>query len=338
MYLYILRITGISSRKLCEPFISPSFLYTEYGCDALLCKPGSFAVRGHATPESGCRDCPASNESIEHERNIKHNNRIFGRTNCDNRIIVRGDWNGDGILTESEILRLFFFRTEGKYWGPSFQDWVKVSTLHECDLKGITCVDGEITQLDLTDAKLCSNGNQQESPRNTCSGIPTEIGLLTSLEHIYLNHQPFLRGSIPTEIGNLVQLHYLDFSDNLLLGGPLPSELGNLTNLRSLDLSNCQLTGTIPSYIFHLPYLEHLHLSRNRLTGTIPKQIGTSKKLRQLLISRNLLTGTLPTQIGRMAQLENFEVYINSFTGSIPAELALPTIKRIGKYNLYIHI
>lgn len=298
-----------------------NMLYSEYGCDAVLCRPNTFNIHGHATLHSACRICP----------NMTDDN-ILGRTSCDDIQLIHGDLNGDGILSVREILRMIYIDTLGRFWGPGYHTWANM-TEPECRLVGITCIHGEILKLDFSSAKLCSNGNYQPGPKELCKGIPSEIGEITSLEYIQLSNQLFLRGTIPTEVGKLTELQILDVSNSILIDGQIPSEIGNLSNLRQLLMSNCRFTGTIPSSIFHLSDLEKLDVSNNQIRGSLPTQIGKAKNLKELLISRNELTGLFPTQIGRMTKLENLDAYLNYFAGRIPAEFALPTIKRIGKLN-----
>lgn len=56
-----------------------------------------------------------------------------------------------------------------------------------------------------------------------------------------------LTGTIPTEIGLMTSLEILDLSSTTLLTGTIPTELGLLSNLRSVDLGFSALTGAVPS-------------------------------------------------------------------------------------------
>jgi hypothetical protein len=308
-----------------------NMLYRENGCDAVLCRPGTFNIHGHATLHSTCTKCsdPTNNDTTLNDFDEYKSHRVLGRTSCPNVTFVHGDLNGDGILSPREILRMLYVDTLGRFWGKAYQSWADMST-DECNLAGITCVNAKITRIDMVNAELCSNGEQRAGPKQYCKGIPSEIGHLTTLEILQLQKQQFLRGTIPTEIARLTLLRVLDVSKSSLLSGAIPSEIGGLTSLRKLLLNHCRLMGTIPRSIGRLSNLEKFHVSNNILVGTVPSQIGMLKSLKELMISRNLLTGTIPSQIGRMAKLENFEAYLNNIGGRIPAELALPTIKRIG--------
>ncbi|CAB9511229.1 expressed unknown protein [Seminavis robusta] len=74
------------------------------------------------------------------------------------------------------------------------------------------------------------------------STIPTEIGLLTSLQSIDLQLN-FLLGSIPPELENLSDLKFFSVSTNPELTGTMPSSLCSIENLHfecSNDLCGCQ--------------------------------------------------------------------------------------------------
>jgi len=102
--------------------------------------------------------------------------------------------------------------------------------------------------------------------------IPTEIGLLTSLQTLYIKGCQYLQTSIPSELGLLTALQTLDLSDNSL-GGSIPSEIGRLTSLTYLSLWDQYLTGTLPTQFGLLTNLNYLDVSGNQLTGSIPLQL-----------------------------------------------------------------
>ncbi|CAB9524688.1 Leucine Rich Repeat [Seminavis robusta] len=85
---------------------------------------------------------------------------------------------------------------------------------------------------------LAINNNDLEGP------LPSEIGLLTSIEALRLSHN--------------------DFS------GSIPSEFGLLNDLTELFLHDTNVTGNIPETLVDMGALEHLTLSNTSLTGSIP--------------------------------------------------------------------
>lgn len=205
--------------------MSSDLLYKQFGCDAILCPSGTFHPNGAASLYSGCRPCPVSSTDDPILA------QALGRTVCEGTLFVHGDSNGDGVLSEREVLRLLYTYTGGRTWGLQFESWADPS-FDKCQLAGITCVEDYVAKIDLTDALLCSNGNRKAGPAEECIGIPAEIALLSKLEILMMNRRQFLRGTLPTEIGLLTSMKYFDVSNSPLLSGPMPSELGNLFNLR----------------------------------------------------------------------------------------------------------
>ncbi len=128
---------------------------------------------------------------------------------------------------------------------------------------------------------------------NQLSGtIPTELGSLTNLTHLWLDGNQ-LSGGIPSALGSLTNLGNLRLDGNQLTG-EIPSELGSLTNLTHLRLDGNQLSGGIPSELGSLTNLVHLRLDGNELSGEIPSELGRLMKLEVLYLSGNLLTGCVP--------------------------------------------
>jgi len=141
-----------------------------------------------------------------------------------------------------------------------------VSSFWGCDEKDETLVEvilwGNVYSVEDTDT-LNLFGHQ------LTGSIPSEIGNLSNLTHLYL-HSNSLTGPIPPEIGNLSSLTHLYLHSNSLTG-PIPPEIGNLTNLSDLSLSFNSLTGSIPPEMQNLTNLDHLNLGFNSLSGEIPE-------------------------------------------------------------------
>ena len=125
--------------------------------------------------------------------------------------------------------------------------------------------------------------------------IPTEIGLLQQgLTKLMISSNAFMTGTIPTEIGLLTRLQQL-FLVNINLVGTLPSELGSLQQLTVLALNHNALSGTIPSEIGQLRRVHNLNVQSNALTGTVPTALGSLSLLTMMALANNAgLTGTLP--------------------------------------------
>jgi hypothetical protein len=174
-------------------------LYSEFGCDAVLCRAGTFNIHGHATLHSACTKCPSTEDDESSDPPVS---TILGRVSCDTVDYLHGDLNGDGILSHREILRMIYVDTLGRFWGSDFQKWANMKH-HECDLEGVSCVKGVIVKIDLTNANLCSDGNRKSGPTSYCKGLPAEIGELSSLEVLQLSRRQFLRGMCEFKLGLL---------------------------------------------------------------------------------------------------------------------------------------
>lgn len=310
--------------------MSRSILFRQFGCDAILCPAGTFHPNGAATMESACRPCPASDEDEEHDPPL---NRILGRMECPGVEFVHGDLDGDGQLSEMEILRLLWTYTLGHNWGAQFQKWGDPHSDH-CDLNGITCVDGTVAKIDLSDASMCSNGERKQGPVKDCHGLPAELNLLTDLEILIANRRQFLHGTLPSELSRLSRLKYLDLGANPNMVGTIPSEFGLLSNMKIFNIAGSRFTGTIPEEFWEMTNMEKLHLSMNPFTGTLSTKVGRLTNLKELMWSRSQLSGQIPEEIGDITALENLELYGNQLTGTIPSSIGnCSNLKRIGKIS-----
>jgi hypothetical protein len=91
-------ITGTIPSTFCgEGATTLNILYRQFKCDAVLCRPGTFNVYGHATLYSACRKCPAYADSP-----------LLGRIECPGLSYIHGDLDGDGLLSPREILRTLY--------------------------------------------------------------------------------------------------------------------------------------------------------------------------------------------------------------------------------------
>lgn len=335
---HCLRLTGSIPTMFCGGGpTSMNFLYRQFACDAVLCPPKTFHPTGAATLHAGCRPCPAHPGEEKRDPPIS---QLLGRTSCEYDIhVVNGDVNGDGIVSPREVLRLLFVETIGRFWGQLFQNWIDLH-LNECDLYGVTCVNGEVAKLDLVNAAMCTNGDHKTGLVPDCRGIPTELALLTRMEVLIFSRRQFLMGTIPSEIGLMTRLKHIDFSDCPYMSGPLPSELGKLTDLKFFNVIGSSFNQSVPSEMYDLTTLEKLHLSNNIFTGTIPaSSIGHLENIKELFYSNNYFYGTIPKQVGNLTKLENVEMYGNELNGSIPETFARCThLKRIGKFLFRLSI
>ena len=155
--------------------------------------------------------------------------------------------------------------------------------------------------------------SERDCPVST-SSIPSEIGLLTQLSILDLQHPDgfvSLIGTIPSTLGSLTNLVYLDMNSNALTGN-IPSALGSLTQLTYLNLQTNDLTGPIPSMLGSLVHMTLLNFNDMKLTGTVPDSLGQLSHLIGFSLGKNHLTGTIPTETFRnLLDLEFFILYDN---------------------------
>jgi Leucine-rich repeat (LRR) protein len=176
---------------------------------------------------------------------------------------------------ECKALFEFYRQTNGPLW-KNHAGWNKGNT--PCDWQGITCNNGHVTGLELSD-------------NNVSGPIPKSMGY------------------------SLSQLTSLKL-DNNQLSGQIPSSLGHLSQLTILELNNNQLSGEIPVPIGYLSQLQRLVLSNNQLSGSIPASFKKLKSFINLSGNQNLSGSICPfvTQIPQ-AECEALQHLYHSTNG-----------------------
>jgi len=144
--------------------------------------------------------------------------------------------------------------------------------------------------------------------------IPTELGLLTTLQALDLEHNFNIRGTIPTELCQLTDLLYLSITNNALTG-MLPPCLGELTKLQYLMAEVNDLTGTLPAAVCDMTNMKSFILNRNEVEGSFPTCMGEWTSLETLIISNNMFTGSLPDSFRQLTKLKNVWLDDNLLTG-----------------------
>ena len=165
------------------------------------------------------------------------------------------------------------------------------------------------------------------SARGLTGELPTELGNLTNLRHLYLSANR-LTGNIPVELANLRNLRITSslgkplVRTNTVLAWdtielefvgprrqPIDRELylqnwPNLANLKLLWLNQNQLIGadTSPNWA-NLQTLQSLWLHENQLIGEIPAWLAGLEKLQSLNLGSNQLTGEIPAWLGHLTNL-----------------------------------
>lgn len=255
------RLTGEIPPNLCNGAYDSLF-----GCDAVMCKPGQFSPAGQAGKFGPCVDCPDTE------------NNYLGQTSCASTDYLVGDLDGDGTLSDREVLHLLFTYTDGFEWGHKYQVlWTDIES-PPCELPGIICQHDKVAQINLTDANMCTGNQKNHDP---CIGLPSEMGLLSELKSLHLKGGSRLKGSIPDEFASLKKLEFLSLENSALSGSI--DHLLKLESLRVLNLQNCGLSGTLPPF-GSSHKLQALNLALNEFDGSIPHSYGHMSNLQELIL------------------------------------------------------
>lgn len=204
---------------------------------------------------------------------------------------------------ECEALVMLYENTDGPHWKTK-NDWL--TNIQPCAWAGVTCVEGRIEKLNLSD-------NSLRGP------LPTALNGLRHLRQLYLNHNE-LSGPIPESLGELTELTILLLSANQL-SGPIPENLGNLRKLLVLYLDANQLSGPIPANLGNLEQVRYLFLQTNRLQGPIPTTLGNLRNLQDLHLYENQLQGALPVSLAEIPNLQHVKLQANDMSLCLPAQL-----------------
>lgn len=157
-----------------------------------------------------------------------------------------------------------------------------------------------------------------EIESNGLSGsIPSENGLLTSLQKLTLTFNDNISGEIPMEICAMKNLRSLHLSYNQLTG-PMPLCFSEMRNLQLLDLTGNKLNDMLPETLCLAPLMNELLLGLNQFTGPIPPCFGSMPSATHLILHGNQLDGDIPTNLCQLTSLLNLDVGTNKLQGEIP--------------------
>ena len=110
--------------------------------------------------------------------------------------------------------------------------------------------------------------HQTSDPQKLSGTLPSEIGMLSHLQNIYL-YDNLISGTLPVSLFQLSKLSAIDIDDNGF-SGTMPTQIGLLSNLRTLRLEANRLSGTLPSELARLTLLQAFSINNNLFVGTIP--------------------------------------------------------------------
>ena len=120
LYLNVVanKISALDS-ELCERKKWQGGDVRKYGCDAILCPPGTFAEAGRQTSDGApCTQCNTTSSS-----------KFFGSTSCES--------SKSRPLTQRDIVEHIYNALDGKFW-KSQQNWLS-RKYSVCEWYGISC-------------------------------------------------------------------------------------------------------------------------------------------------------------------------------------------------------
>jgi len=94
-----------------------------FGCDAVMCKPGTFNPAGSASHLGPCMDCIDGKP-------------FLGQTICSSQDYLVGDIDLDGVLSEREVLHLLYTFNDQLEWGPQYTESWSDFEIPTCELPG----------------------------------------------------------------------------------------------------------------------------------------------------------------------------------------------------------
>ncbi|KAB1227247.1 Receptor-like protein 12 [Morella rubra] len=226
--------------------------------------------------------------------------------------VVSGECLGDQQSSLLQLKKSLVFTTN---LSTKLVHWIE--DVDCCLWDGVTCNDGRVTGLDLSD----------ESISNELDGS-SSLFRLGYLQKLNLAGNEFNYSQIPYQFEKLKNLSYLNMS-NAGFAGQIPIEISRLTGLVTLDLSN---TNSFVPLVIESPnlatlvqnlselmelYLDGVHVSAQG--GEWCLALSSSlRKLRVLSMSRCHLSGPLDSSLLTLRFLSIIRLDGNDFSGPVP--------------------
>lgn len=229
----------------------------KFGCDAIMCPPGTFSSVGQQTGEdSKCVSCPSVT--------------TYGSLECDQIT--------DELSDDWKVLARFYVAMGGVDW-EKLSGWSTLDNLLEnnkiedlgdrnldvCSWYGVVCESGRVTKIELENNRLVGT-----LPKEIFSELPK----LTTLD--------LSRNAIDMDLFLLGKAKSLK---TLKISGTKVSKMEGISSaqtLMELYIDGLDLGGTtLPTELFALTGLEVLHVQYSFFTGPIPPEVGSMTELRR---------------------------------------------------------
>ncbi|XP_020685636.1 LRR repeats and ubiquitin-like domain-containing protein At2g30105 isoform X4 [Dendrobium catenatum] len=157
---------------------------------------------------------------------------------------------------------------------------------------------------------------KMEFSSNSIEELPNKIGILKSLNKLYLNDNHLCDEKFSWDgLSQLKSLTVLSLNTNRLT--TLSPSLGELTSLSELDISMNKIT-CLPDELGCLNRLQILKARSNRISS-VPASIGNCSLLNEVDLSANILT-ELPETFGQLRNLKVLHLRLNNLK-TLPSTL-----------------
>ena len=199
----------------------------------------------------------------------------------------------------------------------SFPDYVWNGTLVSLDLS--------MSFMEVSLTSIAQATNIQSLSLQACrvSGIPAGITSCSNLREINLR-ECGLSGTLPQNIGTLSSLERLLLDHNMELGGTLPESFYNLAKLKSFDIGSTRIGGTLSKSISRLTRLEDFYIAGCEFEGTIPEEFGELENIVAYDFQGNYFTA-----IPQFVRYRGFNSkYYKQWVGSAGFPLGVPYYQR----------
>jgi len=284
-----------------------------YGCDAILCPPGTYNHGGRRKyTDDACIPCK---DTKKKQNDLLGIPSYLGQSSCDSddsagivpltpeEIEIGVDATPAAAQSyEREVLKEIFEKTGGALgkWKAS-DNWDEGEDF--CTWYGIDCDEnGSVSAI-----QLGANGMKGE--------LPTSIWSLPNLVHLKI-------------YGNELKIDFegIEFARNLKTMGLDDTGLDNVDgiskarSLTTLNIAYNNLKGALPEELSRLVNLESLDVSHNKLSGELPSWIKNLVKLTSFAASYNAFAGQMPDfkSLNRMSYID---LSHNSLEGDLPPTL-----------------
>ncbi|GAU40708.1 hypothetical protein TSUD_263580 [Trifolium subterraneum] len=210
-----------------------------------------------------------------------------------------------------------------------------------CQWHGVTCKDGHVTALDLSQEFISGGFNesiifsmQYLQSLNLAfnefgSMIPQELHKLQNLRYLNLSNAGF-EGQVPMEISHLKRLVTLDLSSfnshhNLKLENPnIAMLVQNLTDITELYLDGVAISSSGEEWGFALSSLKGLRIlsmSSCNLSGPIDSSLAKLQSLSVLNLSYNKLSSIVPNSFANFSKLTTLQLSSCGLYGYFPKDI-----------------